>query len=66
MHVAFTRCKNPLIIFGSEIDNSADMFSWYDFANFAMRQDYKNYIINMLETLKLVSNVKYKITKEMM
>ena len=53
MYVAFTRCKDYLIIFGSEIDNNADMYSWYDFANFAIRQDYKNYTNNILETLKI-------------
>ena len=52
MYVAFTRWKKYLIICGSEIDNNADMYSLYDFANFAMRQDYRNYIINILETLK--------------
>ena len=64
MYVAFTRCNDYLIIFGSEIDNNADMYSWYDFANFAMRQDYKKYTNNILDTLKLVSNAKYKITKK--
>ena len=49
MYVAFTRCKDYLIIFGSEIDNHADMYSWYDFANFAMKHDSKKYTNNILE-----------------
>ena len=46
MYVAFARCKDYLIIFGSEKDNNADMYSWYDFAKFAMKQDYRNYTNN--------------------
>ena len=66
MYVAFTRCKQYLIIFGSEIDNNADMYSWYDFANFAMKHNHQNYTINLLEKMKLVlSNGKFKFTQNM-
>ena len=64
MYVAFARCKDYLIIFGSEKDNNADMYSWYDFANFAMKHDSKKYTNNILE--KTVSNAKYKNTRGMM
>ena len=44
MYVAFTRCKEYLILLSLIDNNDDDMYSWYDFANFVMKQDFQTNI----------------------